>query len=128
MSNFVFDTSALLVLIFNEPGVDVVRDALSSECFISTINIAEAASRLADRGFEDVEVQDALLAPNLYSVPLEPEVALAAGLMRRTTRSAGLSIGDRCCIALAQRLGLPAVTADRAWLTLDLGIRVELCR
>ena len=35
-----------------------------------------------------------------------------------------LSLADRCCLATATRLGLPAVADDRAWSTLDLGVRV----
>jgi ribonuclease VapC len=30
-----------------------------------------------------------------------------------------VSLGDRACLALALRLGLPALTADRRWLDLE---------
>jgi ribonuclease VapC len=43
------------------------------------------------------------------------DAALASGLLHLATRSAGLSLGDRACLALAAALGLPAVTADRSW-------------
>ena len=35
-----------------------------------------------------------------------------------------LSLADRCYLATAIRLDLPAVTADRAWTTLNLGVEV----
>ena len=54
--------------------------------------------------------------------------AEAAGLLQATTRSAGLSLGDRCYLALASSLGAPAVTTDRAWARLDCGVAVELVR
>jgi PIN domain nuclease of toxin-antitoxin system len=54
--------------------------------------------------------------------------ALATGLLRPVTRSFGLSLGDRACLALAQRLRLPVVTADRAWANLALGVTIQLVR
>jgi len=53
-----------------------------------------------------------------------------AGMMRPITRTAGLSIGDRACLALANHLNVKVLTADRAWKTLGaaIGIDVELIR
>jgi PIN domain nuclease of toxin-antitoxin system len=48
--------------------------------------------------------------------------------LRSATRSAGLSLGDRACLALAERLGMVALTADRAWGTLQVGIQVDVIR
>jgi PIN domain nuclease of toxin-antitoxin system len=129
VSSFVLDASALLVLALDEPGADIVEDALTAEtCLITSVNLAEAASRLVDLGFHEDEVRSAVRISNLEAVALSPDVGIIAGLLRHTTRAAGLSIGDRCCIALAQALSLPLLTADRVWLDLDLGVRVELCR
>jgi PIN domain nuclease of toxin-antitoxin system len=55
-------------------------------------------------------------------------MALRAGKLRAAARSRGLSLGDRACLALAQREGLPALTADRAWAGLDIGVEVRLIR
>jgi ribonuclease VapC len=128
VSSFVLDASALLAYILDEPGIDIVEDALAGGAVISSVNLAEVASRLVDQGYDDGQIQRYVSVVNLDTAPLEHQTALRAGLLRRQTRQAGLSIGDRACIALAQSLGLPAVTADRLWLNLDLGIRIELCR
>ena len=40
-----------------------------------------------------------------------------AGRLRAVTAEAGLSLGDRFCLALARRDGLPALTADKQWST-----------
>lgn len=44
------------------------------------------------------------------------------------TRSAGLSLGDRACLATAHRLELPTLTADWAWSELDFEVDVQLIR
>jgi PIN domain nuclease of toxin-antitoxin system len=56
--------------------------------------------------------------------------ALAAGHLRPATRGAGLSLADRSCLALARTLRLPALTADRSWLSVAdaVGVRVEMIR
>jgi ribonuclease VapC len=128
VNRFVLDASALLAYILGEPGLEVVEDALSAGAVMSSVNVAETTSRLVDYGFGTGRISQTLERADFETVPLDYTTALRAGLLRGTARSAGLSIGDRCCIALAQTVGLPAVTADRAWLQLDLGIRVELCR
>ena len=51
----------------------------------------------------------------------------AAGL-RVAARVTGLSLADRCCVSLASELGVPALTADGAWASLDLGVDVRVIR
>jgi ribonuclease VapC len=41
---------------------------------------------------------------------------------------AGLSFGDRACLALAISRGEPALTADRAWLDADVGAELAIIR
>ncbi len=63
-------------------------------------------------------------------VPVDEDLALQAALMASVTRPFGLSLGDRICLALARRTGLPALTADRSWLEVagSLGVTVEMVR
>lgn len=60
--------------------------------------------------------------------PFTEEDALGVARLRPLTRSLGLSLGDRACLALAQRLSLPALTADASWGALSLGVAVEVVR
>lgn len=60
--------------------------------------------------------------------PLTLADAVEIARLRPLTRSAGLSLGDRACVALARRLALPALTADRAWTGLDLGVELHQIR
>lgn len=123
----VLDASALLVLLFEEPGADRV-EALLPGAYVSAVNLSEVVAKLRDRGHPVDQAATDLLDLDMRVEPFGPDDAIAAGLLRPATRAAGLSLGDRACLALAQRLGAVAVTADRAWEGLVPGVRVELVR
>jgi PIN domain nuclease of toxin-antitoxin system len=48
--------------------------------------------------------------------------------MRSATRQAGLSLGDRMCLALGQRMGAEILTADKSWAKLNAGVTVTVIR
>jgi len=124
---YVLDASALLASILHEPGHETVGPALAGS-FISTVNLAEVASKLADRGYTDDSLGWVLREFDGEIVKFEAGTAIATGLLRTTTRSAGLSLGDRACLALAIELDLPALTADRRWKHVRTRAKVELIR
>lgn len=123
----VWDASALLALMNDEPGAITVRETLT-EAVISAVNLAEVVSKLVDRGMPEAQILSDLGELDLSDVPFDLQQAYATGLLRAATRSRGLSLGDRACLSLAQHLGLPVLTADRAWTELDLGVEVRLAR
>ena len=65
---------------------------------------------------------------SLNIIDFDVHLAYQVGSLRPLTKGAGLSLGDRACLALAQRLGLPALTTDRAGKDLSLGIEVRVIR
>ena len=117
----------MLASAFGEPGrIDLAE--IYDQSAISTYILAEIASKLQDRKF-DRERSDLLmkyLEP--ISVALTISQAIQAGRWRDATRHLGLSLGDRCCLALAHELGAEAYTADRVWAQLDLGVTVRVIR
>ena len=123
----VLDSSAVLTVINGEAGAERVEDALMGGS-ISAANFSEVLSKLVDKGRDDGDAVAMLDALPLTVLPLDAAQARRAGLLRRQTRKLGLSLGDRACLALAVELGLPVVTADRAWAELDLGIEVAVVR
>ena len=127
MSRAVLDASALLALFLGEPGGTSVA-AIIARAAMSAVNLSEVASRLYDRGMNGAEVQLWVRRYEVEVVPFNREDALASAALRPLTRHLGLSLGDCACLALARRLGLPAMTADRAWSQLDLGIPVQVIR
>lgn len=126
---YVLDASALLCLINGEPGAERVESVLSSSV-ISTVNLAEVASKLNEIG-ADADSTRVLLAPlHLAIVPFDDNAAYAAGALRTPTRGQGLSLGDRACLALAASRGAVALTTDKAWPAVGerLGVIVEMLR
>ena len=127
MTEFVLDASAILAQLQGEPGGERVASHLD-DAWVSAVNLAEVAQKLVNDGASDQGVRDTLADLPCDVVDFDRAMAIRVGLLRRTTRERGLSLGDRACLALAERLGLPVLTADRAWAELDLGIEVVLIR
>lgn len=125
--SIVFDSSALLALTFEEEGAEIAAQALN-DGIISAVNASEVITRYVDLGASEEEALTSFRAFGLEIYPFDESLAIATGLMRSATRDAGLSLGDRACLALAIREHSSVLTADRAWATLDLDIAVELIR
>ena len=125
--SIVFDSSALLAITFKEEGAEVAAQALN-DGIISAVNASEVIARYVDLGASEEEALTSFRAFGLEIYPFDESLAIATGLMRSATRDAGLSLGDRACLALAIREHSSVLTADRAWATLDLDIAVELIR
>lgn len=125
----VLDASALLAGLLKEPGAERVAAALDASV-MSAVNLAEVAAGLVRNGAGEREVRSALRAVAMTIVPADEELAIAAALLRSVTDPSGLSLGDRFCLALARRLGAPALTADRTWTQVadEIGVEVELIR
>ena len=129
MSSRVLDASALIAWLDRERGAERVNAALEAGAVISTVNLSEVVAKFADRNMATAEVRHIVQPAGLEVEPFSAEDALVAGRLRPPTRAAGLSLGDRACLALASRMGAPVLTADRAWAELDLdGVEVELVR
>ena len=124
----VLDASALLAMLLAEPGAEHVRAALPL-AEMSTVNLSEVVARLV-RDHPDDAVRGAINRVELRLRDLDEWLAIEAGIIARQTRGAGLSLGDRCCLALGKRLACPVLTADRAWMEIaDLvGVEVRLIR
>ena len=129
----VLDASALLAYLQGEIGADQVATALTRGVAVSAVNWAEVLSKLAERGKVPEEVAKqlrdlGLLGEAIQIYPLDQELAQVIAELSPLSRSVGLSLGDRACLALALSLKLPAYTADQVWKSLNLGVSVILIR
>lgn len=114
MSEAVLDSSAVLALLLAEEGARRVAAALPG-ALLSTVNYAETVSKLCERGMPAAEARAAIEAIGIEPIDLDVDQACMIGDLRKETRTAGLSLGDRACLALARQRRLPAITADVAW-------------
>ena len=125
----VFDSSALLAVVFSEPGDEEVLHHLgaSGGC-VSAVNWSETGSKMFERGMKAREIRRELAYFAIEVVPLDARQALRAAELRVSTRSLGLSHGDRCCLALSEQSpDAMIITADKAWKNLP-GYDVRLIR
>lgn len=122
--SYVLDASALLAVVHEEEGGSFVETVLGRSA-ISSVNWSEVVQKALARGLNLARRHD-LLSIGLTVVPFDRESAERTAEI--WSRASHLSLADRACLALAARLGVPAVTADRAWATLDLAVEVRLIR
>ncbi len=127
MTDVVLDASAVLAVLNSEPGAEAVWAHLPGAC-MSAVNAAEVAAKLVDGGLDPDHAGQSLDRLGARVVPFTIADVVPAAQIRAATRSAGLSLGDRACLALARRLGVPALTADRQWRDLQVGVEVRLIR
>jgi ribonuclease VapC len=124
----VLDASAVLALIHNEPGQDLVAEHLEG-AILGAANLAEVVGKLIDADIDVRRLRVLLSAAGVIVEPLTADDAELAGALRAIEGGRMLSLGDRCCLALTTRVTSPEVlTADRAWAELDLPIKVRLFR
>lgn len=130
MTSAVFDASAALAFLLDEPGAERVERALIEGGVMSTINLAEVSQKLSRNAADPARAGLTIGKLSLRYVAVDEELAIAAGALVSRTASKGLSLADRCCLELARRLALPALTADRKWADVAdaVGVRVELIR
>ena len=123
----VLDASAMLALIQEEPGHDQVIKPGLAHC-ASAVNMAEVRSKLFDRGLAEIETEIVVRGLNVPVKDFSDDQSRLSGALRPVTKDQGLSLADRACLALAQSLGATAVTADKIWGALSVGVSVEVIR
>jgi ribonuclease VapC len=126
--NNVLDASALLAVLNQEPGADTLTHDILDTAVSSTVNLAEVQSKLVSGGLPPDLAWRATRSSVQDAVPFTADHAKTAGSLISQTRTLGLSLGDRACLALALSLDAPVYTADRTWKNLKLGIRIHVIR
>jgi len=128
MRGYVLDASAVLALLNEEPGSDIVAQFITIGAVVSTVNFSEVVTKLSERGMPEEIIHETLDSLSIIIHNFDRAVAYEAGLLRLSTKKWGLSLGDRACLALAQHLKLPAVTTDKAWGNLSIPVDIRVIR
>ncbi|KQQ17627.1 twitching motility protein PilT [Methylobacterium sp. Leaf123] len=128
MSAVVFDTSAVIALLRSEPGAAIVA-ARVGQAAMSAVNLQELVKALILRGLALPVIEEVVQELRLDLHAHDREAAFAAARLTEATRQHGSGLGDRTCMALAMKLGVPVLTSDRAWAKLKIpGLEVEVVR
>jgi ribonuclease VapC len=127
MASAVLDSSAVLAILNAEPGADVVIATLD-DALLSTVNYAEVVTKIVERGGTYKEAEAALQLITATIVDFDLTLAQRTGALRVETLKRGLSLGDRACLSLAEREGVPAITGDRSWVGAVSSVEVRLFR
>jgi ribonuclease VapC len=121
------DASALLAFLQNEPGGDIVRGLLR-QSIVSSVNWSEVVQKSLAKGADTEGLWEDMALLGLRSRPFTLAQAEAAARLWPATQAAGLSLGDRACLALGLETGFPVITADRPWAVLDIGLDIRVIR
>jgi ribonuclease VapC len=123
MIEAVLDASALLALLLAERGGDEVGTVLANSA-MTTVNLGEVVGHFARNGAAEADIRLVLDPLPIERIPFDDDLAFANGLL--LPAAAGLSFGDRACLALAARLNVRAMTADRSWLSIARAVGVDI--
>lgn len=127
MAKAVLDASALLAFINNEQGGEAIVEYLA-DAVISSVNFSESIAKLVSRGAAPERAVRLVRHAEVPVIAFDQSLAEFAGGLVVQTRHRGLSFADRACLALAARENVPALTADRAWAGLSVGVEIRFIR
>ncbi len=123
---YVLDASALLAYLNGEPGAERVMQCIEQgQAIMGSVNLAEVLSKCADQGMSTEDQAGLCAALPLEIAAFDTSLALSSASLRGSTRAQGLSLGDRCCLAMAHSRNATALTADQAWSRMalvDIGV------
>jgi ribonuclease VapC len=128
VNRIVLDASAILAVIGGEPGAEKLTSDLLAVAVGSAVNLAEVQTKLLSRGWTSDQAWEDATSPVREVVSFDEEQARIAGDLAIQTRHLGLSLGDRACLALGIALKLPVYTAEKAWKSLKVGVRIHVIR
>jgi PIN domain nuclease of toxin-antitoxin system len=124
----VLDASAVLALLYSEPGAEEVLSRIDGS-IMSSVNLAEVLQKASQVGQDPHEISDLLKTLVAGIVPFDDVMAAETAALWRSTKHAGLSLGDRACISLSIAMNGIALTADKAWGTIEVpGLNVHVIR
>ncbi|SFP53933.1 PIN domain-containing protein [Sphingomonas rubra] len=125
----VIDAAALLAVLLDEPGAEIVIPQLRRSV-MSAVNVSESCSRGLEQGADISNILGAIASFEIDIASFDLTAARATAELRAPTRSSGISLGDRACLVLGRSRSLPILTGDRRMATAGeaLGYDIRLIR
>lgn len=126
MTKAVLDSSTILAVLNKETGWEKAEQFFF-DGIVSSINVAEVLTKIIERGATREDAIETLNLLHLTVIDFNSEQAAKVAELRPLTKHLGLSLGDRCCLALAILQNATAVTADKEWRKLSF-CQIEVIR
>lgn len=120
--DYMLDASALIALVRQEPGHDVLSRLLENSA-ISAVSMSETVTKLVQKGGTRAQVEELLRALKLNVVAWDEDLAYRSAGFAHLARERGLSLGDRACLTSAQAFNSTALTTERNWSDLNLPVQ-----
>lgn len=129
MTSIVLDSSAVLAMVYEEPGGAKVRAAILSPVYvvaISAINWCEVLTKLSQKNPTVTTENLEAILPGVEVVPFGQAQAEQTASLARSCPN--ISMGDRACLALARFLDSTAWTTDKIWGQITVDVKVKVIR
>jgi ribonuclease VapC len=129
MTKIVLDSSAVLAMVFDEPGGDKVQAAIVSTLYsvsISAVNWSEVLAKLGQKSSIMTAEKLTAILPGVGVETFGQDEGEQTATLARSCPA--LSLGDRACLALASILDATAWTTDKIWAQMPVPAKVELLR
>jgi ribonuclease VapC len=123
----ILDASALLALVFDEPGAEAVAVQARMSRILS-VNFSEVVQRIIAIDGNPDRAEEAVDLLGIEVVPFDRYLARLTAELRKKTSFMGASFADRACMAFGLASGAPIFSADRDWRKLDIGLDIKLIR
>jgi ribonuclease VapC len=124
---YVIDSSAILAVLYDERGAEKAA-VLALGGMISSVIFAEIIMKCAIKQFPIKTATSFIEQYQIEIQPLTASTAKNAGVLKLNKQFWSLSLADCICITMAIEKSATLVTADRAWLDLNLPCPIELIR
>ena len=123
----ILDASALLALVFNEPGAEIVAAEARTSVILS-VNFSEVVQKVISIDGNPERAEEAVDLLGIEVVPFDRRLARLTAELLEKTAFMGASFADRACLALGLASGAPILSSDQDWQKLDIGIDIRMIR
>jgi PIN domain nuclease of toxin-antitoxin system len=125
----ILDASAVLAVILDEDGSNFVLPHVFG-AHLAAVNLSETIAKLIEYKLTCEQAVQQVGRLELQIHDFDFDQAERAAVLKDRTKHFGLSLGDRACIALSQKLELAILTSDRrmAEAGATLGIDIQQIR
>lgn len=107
MSAIVIDASAILAMIFDEVGGDMVAEACDG-AVLNAVSLDEVLHKSARRGLDPVAVETQLSRLGIAVTAFDARQARVSATLYAQLFSTDTSFADRACLSMGMMLGLDA--------------------